>query len=230
MDPSRLKAARVAAGLTQQQAAERLEVSQAYWALLESGQRRLTEELAMKAVGLLNLPPTLLPLPLGGNSETGSTPDSLAKTLAALGYPGFSHLRGGEKQNPAGVVLQALRLDDVDRRTVEALPWAVSAFADLDWDWAVRQAKLSDVQNRLGFVVNLARRVAELRAEAPATVTVLSDVEARLEKARLAREDTLCQASLTNAQRKWLRRERPAEAEHWNLLTGLRPEHLSYVA
>lgn len=228
MHTSRLKAARMSAGLTQQQAAERLEVSQGYWALLENGQRRLTEELAMKAVGLLDLQPTLLPLE--GASAADSTPESLAKTLAALGYPGFSHLRGGEKQNPAGVVLLALRLDDVDRRTVEALPWVVSAFADLDWDWTVQQAKLADVQNRLGFVVNLARRVAELRGGAPTTVTVLSDVEARLEKARLVREDTLCQASLTNAQRKWLREARPAEAEHWNLLTGLRPEHLSYAA
>ena len=72
MHPSRLKAARMAAGLTQQQAAERLGVSQGYWALLESGQRRLTEELAVKAVGLLNLQPTLLPL--GRDSEAGTTP------------------------------------------------------------------------------------------------------------------------------------------------------------
>jgi hypothetical protein len=35
---------------------------------------------------------------------------------------------------------------------------------------------------------------------------------------------------MTQAERRWLREYRPAQAQHWNLLTGLVLEHLSYVA
>jgi hypothetical protein len=44
------------------------------------------------------------------------------------------------------------------------------------------------------------------------------------------REDTLCHESMTEAERRWLRERRPEEARHWNLLTGLVPEHLSYAS
>jgi hypothetical protein len=42
-----------------------------------------------------------------------------------------------------------------------------------------------------------------------------------LERSRLMREDTLCHESLTEAERRWLRKNRPAEAKHWRLLTDL---------
>jgi hypothetical protein len=35
---------------------------------------------------------------------------------------------------------------------------------------------------------------------------------------------------MTDAERRWLRQQRPPQAEHWNLLTDLRPEHLPYAA
>jgi hypothetical protein len=35
---------------------------------------------------------------------------------------------------------------------------------------------------------------------------------------------------MTDAERRWLRQHRPPQAEHWNLLTDLRPEHLPYAA
>ena len=35
---------------------------------------------------------------------------------------------------------------------------------------------------------------------------------------------------MTQAERTWLRKQRPAAARHWNLLTGLVPEHLSYAS
>jgi hypothetical protein len=60
-------------------------------------------------------------------------------------------------------------------------------------------------------------------------VKLLRDQEAALERSRLAREETLCHDSLTQAERRWLRSNRSEEARHWNLLTDLSPEHLSHA-
>jgi hypothetical protein len=39
----------------------------------------------------------------------------------------------------------------------EALPWVARHYAaEVDWEWLVRQAKLHDFQNRLGFLLELA--------------------------------------------------------------------------
>ena len=53
--------------------------------------------------------------------------------------------------------------------------------------------------------------------------------KANLERSRLAREDTLSNESMTQAERKWLRQNRPSKARHWNLLTDLDVRHLDYV-
>ena len=55
------------------------------------------------------------------------------------------------------------------------------------------------------------------------------EVEAILDRARLVREDTLCQESLSDAERCWLRQTRPTEASHWNLLTDLKVQLLPYA-
>ncbi|HEX9002364.1 MAG TPA: hypothetical protein VGB07_20825, partial [Blastocatellia bacterium] len=89
-------------------------------------------------------------------------------------------------------------------------------------------AKLNDLQNRLGFVVNVARRLAERQGERE-KVALLAQQEMTLERSRLFREDTLCHDSLTAAERRWLRKNRPPEARHWRLLTDLSPEHLDYA-
>ncbi len=157
------------------------------------------------------------------------TPPPIAKAAAALGYPGFRNLRGGKSLNPAVVLLAAVSCSDLEVRVVESLPWLVVEHHGLDWEWLTREAKLSDVQNRLGFVVALGLRVAELRGAASAAVG-LRKAEEALERARLAREDTLCQQSLSEAERRWLRKERPADAFHWNLLTDLNAEVLPYAA
>ena len=49
-----------------------------------------------------------------------------------------------------------------------------------------------------------------------------------LDRSRLAKEDTLCHDSLTEAERKWLRVNRPPEAAHWNLLTDMKAENLPH--
>jgi len=63
-----------------------------------------------------------------------------------------------------------------------------------------------------------------------ATTATLAAVEQQLEQSRLAREDTLCRDSMTQAERRGLRERRPAQAQHWNLLTSLVPGHLSYAS
>jgi hypothetical protein len=99
---------------------------------------------------------------------------------------------------------------------------------DLDWQWLVRAAKISDLQNKLGFLTNVARRLAEKLGK-DETATLLREQESALDRSRLVREETLCHDSLTQAERRWLRSNRSAEAKHWNLLTDLSPDHLSHA-
>ena len=228
MAPVELRRAREARGQTQQQVADTLGVSQAYWALLEGGKRKLTNRLVERVIVLLDLPPTGLPVDRDTLSAVNSP--SLAGQLGALGYPGFAYMRHRRKRNPTAVLVSALLSNDLETRIVEALPWLVLQYADLDWEWVLTEVKLRDLQNRLGFVVDLAHELAAARENAEETRTVLSRVAARLERARLAREDTLCQETLSAAEREWLRKTRPPAAAHWNLLSDLRPEALPYAS
>lgn len=225
--PDRLRSARRDVGLTQQQAANRLGISQAYLALLESGRRPVTPRLAPGIVKLYRLGPIALPLSVSAIGSRDSS--SLAAGLAALDYPGFRQLAATKPQNPATLLLAAIASSDVEVRVLEALPWLVISYNDLDWDWLVREAKMRDLQNRLGFIVTLARRLSERRRDGPA-VRQLREIEQVLQHARLVRGDTLCQASLSAAERRWLRRARPSEARYWKLLTDLTMEALPYAA
>jgi len=225
--PNQLRKARKLAGLTQQRAAAQLRVSQAYLAMIESGRRRVTDPLASRIAKLYRLPPTALPLDAGDAVARDSA--NIAKAVANLGYPGFRHLRGGRTMNPAAALLAAISSDDLEVRVVESLPWVAIEHHDLDWVWLVCQAKLHNAQNRLGFLVTLSRRVAE-KSDATAAFGTLCTVQEVLERARLAHEDTLCQQSLSEAERRWLRKARPADAQHWNLLTDLSAEVLPYAA
>lgn len=268
MNGRELKEARLGAGWTQQRAAEKLGVTQAYLSMAERGYRVLPSSLARQAVEVLNAPPTALPLREEG-VVAPSDSDALRAELAALGYPGFAHVRGVPgrgshvrdahvggtpgrarnarvRRNPAEVLLNALTQADVDTRVVEGLPWLAYTYADLNWDWAVQNAKLHDLQNRLGFVTTVASELTAVASGlgasgargAPDSGSVLYDNQARsrklkeyaavLERSRLAKEDTLCHDSLTDAERKWLRANRPAEAAHWNLLTDMKAENLGY--
>ena len=222
-----LKPERESAGWTQQQAAGRLGVSQAYLALLENGRRRLTEQLALKLVALYGLSPAALPIGAGAGGPWDSS--TVAGALSGLGYPGFRRSRRGSKRNPAVVILGALSADDLEVRVIEALPWLVARYYDLDWDWLIPEVKQRDLQNRLGFAVTLGRRLAE-RQGMQAAQSRLRQIEEILDRSRLVHEDTLCQSSLSKAERRWLRRSRPEDARHWNLLTDLDSEHLPYAA
>jgi transcriptional regulator with XRE-family HTH domain len=223
--PDQIRSAREAAGLTQQGAAEHLGVSQGYLALMETGRRRVTDQIGLKMVELYRLGPTALPLSDDLDSWDSA---SLAKALVNLGYPLFRRQSGGRRDNPAVVLLAAISHDNVEVRVVEGLPWLVVEYYDLNWEWLTREAKMRNVQNRLGFIVALAARIAAKRG-ADAALRKLREIEAALNQARLAREDSLCQGLLSEAERRWLRKARPADARHWNLLTDLDAEHLPYA-
>ncbi len=231
MTPQELKSARQRRGWSQHQAAVRLGVSQSYLAMLEGGKRRLTPLLARRFMRVYRLPPTVLPPsePLGPATRVDA--QTLAQQLAALGYPGFAYLRPySRKRNPAEVLLIALAQDNLEARLVEALPWLLLHYWDLDANWLVAQAKSHNLQNRLGFVVSLARSLSE-RARVPdeRRTQALTSLEVALDRSRLAGEDTLCKATLSERERQWLRENRPEEARRWNLLTDWRAENLSYA-
>ena len=174
------------------------------------------------------MPATALPVESRSTAKA-PTADDVAGALAALGYPGFTHLKPGRRMNPAELLLTALSASDLEVRLAEALPWLVWQHPTLNWEWLLAQAKLHDLQNRLGFVVALAKAVADRHQDGRA-VEALTQVEAQLEPSRLVREDTLARESMTQAERRWVRTHRPPTAEHWNLLTGLTAEHLAYAS
>ena len=229
MTHEQLKAGRLKTALTQVQAALRLGVSQPYLSQLEKGERPITSELARSATTLYRLSATSLPMPKSVPQRVLANPDTLARQLAGLGYPGFAHLRG-RKANPAAVLLEALVQEDLEVRLAEALPWVVLTYPDMDWPWLIREVKLRDVQNRLGFVVAMARDLAATRARFRPTLERLSSASIELERARLAREDTLCRESMPSAERDWLATTRSPLARHWNLVTGLTVDQLSHVS
>ena len=123
----------------------------------------------------------------------------------------------------------ALAVEDLDPRLAEALPWLLLAFDGLDRAELVEWAKRMDLQNRLGFTVSLALRVAENNPVFQHRCKDLQRFELMLERSRLAREDTYGRREKRERMRAWVRASRSPEAEHWNLLSDLKPEHLPYA-
>jgi hypothetical protein len=123
-------------------------------------------------------------------------------------------------------VLSALSSDCLESRASEALPWLLLTYSDLDWSNLINAAQEKRLQNKLGFVTCLARKVAERRGKTH-IAEVLRSQERVLERSRLLQEDTFCDDSLTQAERRWLETNRTDEDKHWGLLTDLSPEHLS---
>ena len=231
MNGQELKEARLRKGWTQQDVAAELGVTQAYLSMAEHGRRVLPSALVRKAVDLLHASPTALPV-REHSVAARSDNDKLRSQLAALGYPGFAHVSGRVRRNPAEVLLNALNSSELDTRVAEGLPWLAFTYADLDWDWAVCYAKLHDLQNKLGFVTTMASQLAASASNSQPReeqrTRRLQEYAAVLDRSRLAREGTLCHDSLTETERKWLRVNRPAEAAHWNLLTDMKAENLPY--
>ena len=217
MNCEQLKRARLERGWSQQEAAARLGVTQAYLSMLESGRREMAP-VSRKLMQIYGLPPTVLPVE---EVRENASPDFLARELASLGYPGFAHLRGkARKTNPANYLLTALVQRNLEARVAEGLPWLVLRYPDMPREWLVRESQARALQNRLGFAVTLARRAGG-RDD-------LQPLEQTLADSKLEREDTFCR-ELNEAERRWLRVHRSKEAKQWNLLSDMRPEMVRYA-
>jgi transcriptional regulator with XRE-family HTH domain len=226
MQPSTLKLARLQHGWTEKQAATKLGISQSYSAMLESGRRRVTPRLARTFISVYGLNRT----PNVFDPRSKVADQELATMLAAWGYPGFAPLkRGVAELNPPEVLLRALSQDELETRLAEANPWILVKYWHMDTTWLVKQAKLNDQQNRLGFVVSLATRMSE-KSDSPfeSRNEALKNLEETLEKSRLAREDAFLNCSDTVVERQSLQQNRSEEAKHWKLLTSWRLEHLQF--
>jgi hypothetical protein len=192
--------------------------------MLERGRRAPSAALARRLARELALSPVTLPL-----QEVGVlSPDATARALAGVAYPGLGYLKAKRPLNPAALLLGALANPRLESRLVEALPWVAFRYADLDWDWLVVRVKQQDLQNRLGYVVHLAFELATQKRAAE-TAAKLAAVLQQLTRAKLAREDTLSEESMTDAERRWLLEHRPAAAAAWNVLSDLTSEQLLHV-
>ncbi len=222
-----LQAARRARGWSQKRAARQLGVTQAYLSMLERGRRLPTPALATRLAEVYSLSPAALPLPGGEWQPPAAGDREIAGELGRLGYPGLARGRG-KPGNPAVLLLTALSLGDLDRRLIEALPWLLLRYPEVDAAWLLDRAKRLDLQNRLGFIVTLAREVRELRGEV--VPPHLADLEAALDRSHLARFGTLCQTSMSEDEGRYLYANRSETARRWNLLTDLNAEELPYAA
>jgi transcriptional regulator with XRE-family HTH domain len=219
MKYKQLKATRLDRGWTQQEAATRLGVTQAYLSMLEEGRRDPSSSLARKLMRVYGLPATVLPV---SDVRENVTAGFLAQGLASLGYPGFAHLRTrAVRMNPAEFLLTAVAQHNLEARVAEGLPWLVLRYSDMDFDWLVPRARMRNLQNRVGFSVTLARLASRNDA--------LQAPEGMLADSKLQKEDSFCK-DLSEPERRWLREHSSDQARQWNLLSDLRPEALRYVA
>ena len=220
------KAVRNQRGWTQQEAARHLGVSQTLVSFWERGTRTPSRHCLARLCQLgVELDPLALPLRV----DTDSARIDFAHELANLGYPGFAHCQNRAPGfNPARLLVLALAENTLDRRVAEALPWLVFRCWEMNWDWVRQEGKLGDLQNRLGFTLSLARELA-VRKQRPEVAQQLSTIEQGLRRSLLAQEDTYCNDRMTPAERNWLRQQRSQEAATWNLLSDLRPEHLTHA-
>lgn len=187
--------------LTQVEAASLLGVSQSYLSLLEKGVRSVTPELRSRMAAVASLPK-------GANSSD----DRLRADLSALGYPGFAHIKPSRTPvRPQVLLLTILSQPDADARIVDALPWVVRhCAAKMNFPWLVRQAKLRNLQNRLGFLLQTSG------LDSPSVIGAIRE----LDSARLLKEDTLCWDSMRPGTRAMLRERRSPLAAHWHIVTS----------
>lgn len=227
MTPQEFRTERMARGWNQSKVARLLGVTQPYVVMLEKGRRALTDKLVRKFVSETRSSAALLPAPKVVDPQNVDA-KQMAENLAQLGYPGYAYLRPRRaRKNPGEVLLSALAQNDLEARLVEALPWLALRYWDMDFGWLVEEAKKRDLQNRLGFAVNLARQKSE-RTDNFARTNKLMELERALDRSRLAREDFFLRPPHNDVERQWLMQNRTEDAARWNLLTDLRPEHLEY--
>jgi hypothetical protein len=90
------------------------------------------------------------------------------------------------KKNPAAVLLTALGQDRLVAGVAEALPGVAMQYGHRTSNWLVEQARKFNLQNRLGFVVNLALQVAERATGHDNTkVQSLRELRSKFDRGRL---------------------------------------------
>ncbi len=210
----------------QQELARRLGVSQTLVSLWEQGERQVPAG-RMRQLHKLGLKLNPVELPMQGKASAVDV--DYAWELSKLGYPGFAHFQFGESNwNPAELLMHALSQKNLERRVAEALPWLVLRYSEMDWEWVRREAKLRNLQNRLGFTLVLARKLAVQRDEGEVAAR-LEKQEESLRESLLAKEDTYCNEGMTQAERKWLLAKRSPEASTWNVISDLEPTDLTHA-
>lgn len=212
---SGIRAYRESLGISQTSLAKALGVTQAYVSQLEAGLRPVTSKVAERLAALpeaRRLPATVFPV---DTSRLDAEDADVAADLAALGHPGFERRARHRPRNPAAVIVSVVGRRQVAPAVMAAIPWVLLHFPDLDTQWLVDRARLQNLQNRLGFLTDLALQIRDAAHLAP--------LRAALEESRLAKEDTLAR-ELTPAERQFFAGNRSDLARHWNLLTGLTKE------
>ena len=213
-------------GWKQKELAHRLGVSQTLVSLWEHGERQVPPERLGQLQQLgMESNPIELPMP----NKVSAAEVDYAQELSNLGYPGFAHFhRGNPLWNPAELLVHALSEKNLDRRVAEALPWLALRYSEMDWVWVQREAKLRNLQNRLGFTLVLARKLAVQKQEGEVAAR-LEKQEDSLRESLLAKEDTYCCEDMTQAERQWLQTRRSPEASSWNVLSDLQPAFLTHA-
>lgn len=157
---------------------------------------------------------------------------AIKDALGALGYPGFvslfSEIEAEEGHDPAVVLMAALACDRLEDSVLEALPWLVLRYGNLDWNWLVAEARRRSVQNRLGFVVSLALR-ASAGSLGMEQLTRLAAIEEELFACRLPRQETRW-LRVPPAKREFIAARRGEEAAQWGVPSCLRPDELRFLA
>jgi transcriptional regulator with XRE-family HTH domain len=257
-----LKDYRTGRKISQRQLAKALGVTQAYVSQLESGARPLSRQLAERLGALPDLPPSVVPAAftpiddgeadlaadlgaLGYPVFAGSAaPRDLLEGAASEPQPAAPHgalgphgARGApgaprRVKNPAAVIISILARRQVAPSVMAGVPWLLLSHTGLDTGWLADQARRRNLQNRLGFLTDLAIELAQARARsdpegANPALPALTALRADLETSRLANEGTLARV-LTPAERQFFEAHRSDAARHWHLATGLTAAQLPY--
>jgi len=240
MSGSEFKTWRKKVGKTQADAARGVGVQQPFVCAVEKGFRPVTPRLKNWLYSVCPEALTATSAPVAASSEHvhphGDNPgkatpscELLKEHLGNLGYPGFAYLAPTpRKVDPLAVLLDALGTEDLDQRVVEALPWVLARQRNLDWKKLTDEVRLRNLQNRLGFLLEVTVQAAKKLHFSDAAVELEPWLN-WLREARLYKEDTLCKKSLTQVERRRLHRSRPKAARFWRLLTDMNAKEVANV-
>lgn len=155
--------------------------------------------------------------------------ERIAHGLASAGYPGFAHCSMSANIIAEEVLCDALLQTNLDCRVIEGLPWLIWKLWATDFSPVIAFATFHNVQNRLGFLVSLARQLSEQGNNTDRTAKLIA-VEGQLITRRLTKEDFFFREVQQPLEYEYLRKVRSSVAKVWRLVTDLKVEHLDYEA